>query len=426
MSVVDPFTHIEEAWKLEANPFPPEGIRRPGSEEPFSPLVFPEETADFNRKLIRGAILARRGVGFLWSQGPGGTGDTGFGKTTLMLAAERAINEDFGATVLQQAGMKTDRLVPVAAAYANLTNLNASGLYPVLFAAVVNAAAGLPGETPLLDKACERIVAAIGNETPRDIEATVRDAHLRIAPGGVPLRSELVSAFAGGGARSVHQQLAQVSPTARLRNGLQYLDFLVAVLAAAGIDHLFLFVDQLEDLAVNKSVTSQKRSREIGRIRDMLEDEPYASRVHHVFTFHNSAAMVLQRYWEQNRLPRFEIAADNTASVVVLRGLSRDDQVAELLKVYLEERRLEPVEDELLPFTPDTLGVLRQVSQGRVGILLRQAHQLLEAAALRGRGQIDGQFAEQYFQGAIPDVDAVDGAEPDAVETTDLDELLLG
>ena len=59
----------------------------------------------------------------------------------------------------------------------------------------------------------------------------------------------------------------------------------MAVLAAAEVDHLYLFVDQLEDLAINKSITSAKRSREIGRIRDLLESEPYASRAHWIFTF---------------------------------------------------------------------------------------------------------------------------------------------
>jgi hypothetical protein len=43
---IDPYTHMEEAWRLEGNPFPPEGIRH-SADEPFSPAVFPEETADF-------------------------------------------------------------------------------------------------------------------------------------------------------------------------------------------------------------------------------------------------------------------------------------------------------------------------------------------------------------------------------------------
>src|SRR3954452_22608212 len=101
MSTTDPYTHMEEAWKLDGNPFPSEAIRRPG--QPYSSDVFPDETADFKRKLIRGAIQGQRSIGFLWSQGPGG--DTGYGKTTLMEVAAREINAAFGETALLASGM---------------------------------------------------------------------------------------------------------------------------------------------------------------------------------------------------------------------------------------------------------------------------------------------------------------------------------
>lgn len=423
MSATDPYTHMEEAWKLDGNPFPPEGIRRLGKKEPFSPNVFPDETADFKRKLVRGAIQGQRSVGFLWSRGRGG--DTGYGKTTLMEAAAREINAGFGQQVLLESGMKPERLIPIAAVYANLNNLDAAGLYPVLFQTVIDAATSPgDGEPALADKLRDRILAA-ADDQPHAIERAIRDAYLNIAPGGAPLRQELLNAFIAGGASDLHQQLGLVSQASRLRSGLQFLDFLMAVLAAAQVEHLYLFIDQLEDLATNKSITSAKRSREIGRVRDLLESEPYASRAHWVFTFHNSAAIVLERFWEQNRLPRFEIAPDNTAAVVVLRGLSNDDQVAELLKVYLEEKRLDPVDDELLPFKPDALTVLREVAQDRVGIVLSRAHELFNAAAERGRGEIDGAFAQQYFQGSITALDG-DHLGEEAVETADLDDLLLG
>ena len=139
------------------------------------------------------------------------------------------------------------------------------------------------------------------------------------------------------------------------------------------VDHLYLMIDQLEDLATTRTITAAKRSREIGRIRDMLEGPPYVNRVHFILTFHNRAAQVLDRFWEENRLPPFEISPSNIASVVVLRGLKDDDQVSALLRVYLEEQREGPVEDDLLPFEPGAVTVLREVSDGRVGILLNRA-----------------------------------------------------
>jgi len=421
MSIIDPYTHMEEAWKSDGNPFPPEGIRH-SPDEPFSPDVFPEETGDFFRKLVRGAILGSRGIGFLWSQGVGG--DTGYGKTTLMQNATDEINADLGATVLQRAGMRPERLVPIASIYTTLNNLNATGLYPVLFDGVASVAIAGKSSPPLFDKAREMLVKNVGADVDALSDAVI-EAWLRIAPGGVPLRPELVAAFANGGATDLRSEFSKVSQASRLRNGLRYVDFLLAVLAVVGVDHLFIFVDQLEDLATNKSINSAKRSREIGRIRDLLEGGPYATRLHFVFTFHNTAAHVLERFWEVNRLPRFEISSDNTASVVVLRGLTSDDQVGELLKVHLSDKRIAKVEDDLLPFEPDSLGVLRDVSRGRVGILLGRAHELYNAAAELGLPRIGRDFASRYFEGTLSSSGNSYG-DSETIESSDIDDLLLG
>jgi hypothetical protein len=77
----------------------------------------------------------------------------------------------------------------------------------------------------------------------------------------------------------------------------------------------------------------------------------------------------LDRFWEENRLPSFEVSSSNTSSVVVLGGLNDTDQAKELLRVYLEDARTEAVEDELLPFELGAVDVLREVSDGRPGIL---------------------------------------------------------
>jgi hypothetical protein len=419
MNLRDPFQHMEEAWKLDRNPFPADGIRRPG--DPFSEEVFHDENTEFRRKLVRGAVLGNRGVGFLWSRGI--RADTGFGKTTLMMECANDINENLGRDVLEAAGMRPQRMVPIAATYTNLNSLDTTGLYPVLFQAVVDAAKAHDEVPALFQTLHERL----GVSDPGQVRDAVLAARLRVAPGATPLRPELVAAFADDGADGVLRQLSLVSGASRLRNGLQYLDFLVTVADAAGIEHLFVFVDQLEDLATNKSVTSAKRSREIGRIRDLLELEPYASRVHFVFTFHNSAAQVLERYWEANRLPDFEPSPRNTAAVVVLHGLKEDRQVADLLRVYLERDRMEQLQenDELLPFEAGALTVLREVSEGRVGILLSRAHELLNAAAEAGRPVISADFARTYFddQGITP---SGPDDEPGASPAQDFDDLILG
>jgi hypothetical protein len=425
---VDVFDHMEEAWKLERNPFPAGAIRVQDAtqKQPYSPEIFPEEENAFRRKFIRSGVQGGPAIGFLWSQGV--RADTGFGKTTLMQAIEKEINQDLGTSTLSKAGAKSP--VAIAAAYSNLNGLNAAGLYPVLF----NAALDLtmpsdPGGTPILDQARARIIGGLGGDDPIEIaagiESRVRDAWAEIGGTAGPLRPELVQAFALGGSGRVRTVLSAVSPTTRLRNGLQYLDFALAVLAGAGINHLFLMIDQLEDLATVRSVTPYKRSREIGRIRDLLESTPYATRLHMIFTFHNRAAQTLERFWEENRLPPFEASPNNTSAVVLLRGIRDTERARELVRVYLEGARTEPMEDDILPFEPAAVEVLCEISDGRPGVLLDRARELLNAGAEQGLPKISGTFARQYFEGQAPSADAED--DRDVVDSTEsIDDLLLG
>lgn len=420
----DVFDHMEEAWKLEKNPFPAEAIRVQNVEQPYSESVFPDETNEFRRKFIRGGIRGGQAIGFLWSQGV--RADTGFGKTTLMQEMSREINKDLGASTLEKAGAKKTGQPVIAAAFSNLNNLNATGLYPVLFNAVIDlATAPTAGTISVFDNARARIIKELGSDEADAIVRRVYEAWTDIGGTSGPLRSELVNAFASGGGKQLRAELVAVSPTARLRNGLQYLDFALAVLAAAGIDHLFLMIDQLEDLATNRSITATKRSREIGRIRDLLESAPYATRVHMIFTFHNRAAQVLDRYWEENRLPPFEVSPSNTSAVVVLGGLKDVEQAKELLRVYLEEARIDDIEDDLLPFELAAVEVLREVADGRPGVLLSRARELLNAAAEQQLPKISGKFARQYFENQAPSADSDDRIGLDE-SVDDIDDLLLG
>ena len=418
----DALDHMAEAWNLDDYPFPAEAIH--ATNTPYCPTIFDEESQEFRRKLIRGSVRGSVNVGFLWSQGA--QADTGFGKTTLMREITKEVNRDLGVDTLTRAGLRPDRQALIAAAYSNLNNLNAAGLYPVLFNAVLDLAEPMPDNEAVFDQVRARIIEELGTDDVSQIFRCVTDTWLHICGTAPPLRSEVVSAFANGGAQGVKAALGTVSATARLRNGLHYLDFALAVLSAAGVNHLYLMIDQLEDLATTRTITAAKRSREIGRIRDMLEGPPYVNRVHFILTFHNRAAQVLERFWEENRLPPFEALPSNTASVVVLRGLRDDDQVAALLRVYLEEQRQSAVEDDLLPFEAGAITVLREVSDGRVGILLNRAKELFNFAAERGDPRITGDLASRFFAGADtsdleprPDDDS---GTPD----NDIDDLLLG
>src|SRR5262249_12211146 len=195
----DVFDHMEEAWKLEKNPFPSDAIRAERVEHPYSPAVFPQEENAFRRKLIRAAISGGQPIGFLWSQGL--RADTGFGKTTLMQQIAREINSNLGATTLEKAGVKKSPPA-IAAAFSNLNNLNAMGLYPVLFNAVLDLATP-PDASGLsvFDKARERIVGDLSSDDMDAIMDRIRQSWAAIGGTGGPLRPELIVAFASGHSR---------------------------------------------------------------------------------------------------------------------------------------------------------------------------------------------------------------------------------
>lgn len=388
-----PYQHIEETWGLDQNPFPHSAISG-GWTDPYSPGVFPDEETEFFQKTVRGALQGNRQVGFLWSKGPGG--DTGYGKTALMREAVRKINADFGRQVEAATGMRDDRIVPVAAGFSELNTMNRTGLFPVLFNAVIGMARD--ANAPLL-RARELICTAIGDDAPAKIIAKLSETRLAISPTSPALRPDLLHVFAEE-PDEVPAFLGRVSSATQIRSGREYLDFAMIALAAAGVHKVFLMIDQLEDLATNRSLSAARRRREIGRIRDLLENEPYSSMLHMTFTFHTGAAQDLELFWEQHRLPSFEDTPNNQAAVVVLRGMRDDDQVEALLCAWLDAHRIDTsTPGDLVPFERDALTVLRLVSQGRPGILLNRANELFQAGAEAQKGLIDGMFAREYFEG---------------------------
>jgi hypothetical protein len=387
------YDHIEEAWGFEANPFSQTAIA--SGSEPYSTEVFPEETAEFQTKMIRGALQGGSPMGFLWSRGRGG--DTGFGKTALMKRTVREINQDWGHGVQIATGMKEERIVPVVAAFSELNTLSRTGMYPVLFNAVLSTASG--PDAPLL-QARQKISEIVGDDGPAAIRDALTQARIRVAPTSSALRPDLLDIFSESH-EELPEFLGSVSDAGQIRNGIQYLNFALIAFAAAGAQKVFLMVDQLEDLATNKALPAAKRRREIGRIRDLLETEPYASMLHQSFTFHATAAADLETFWETNRLPPFEDTPSNQGSVVVLHGMGDDDQVEKLLRVWMEPHR-DGTEsaDSIAPFEREVLTILRDISQGRPGILLRYARELFQAGAEAQVGAIDASFARDHLKGS--------------------------
>lgn len=393
---VDPFDHIEEAFGLDHNPFPGEGVSAGDVGEQYSEDVFPEETREFRVKMIRGALQGNRKMGFLWSVSHTGE-DTGFGKTALMRNTANAINADFGVDVQQQLGIKEKRIQKIASTFAVLNEQTVNGLYPVLFSAALH----LASADGVMSRARAHMLDIFDDDRDEMYDHIVEHKQ-EVAPTGQALRSDVLDAFYES-PQALTELLNDVSDASRLRNGVQHFAALLYILSAAGFSKTFLMLDQLEDLGKKGALSAAKRRREIGRIRDLLEIEPFASGLHTSFTFHQNAATGLEADWDANRLPSFDLDSSNSAAVVVLRGLQRDEQVAALLSAWMEPHRNENANPRITgPFAEDSLAVLRHHSQGRPGVLLRLANQLIYSGGEAAVGEIDGAFAAQQLGGGRP------------------------
>lgn len=407
----DRYQHMQNVWGIERNPYPAEAINR-GEDDPYNPEVFPEEIQNFYSKLVYSAAMDQRGFSFLWSKGPNND-DTGMGKTTLLKQAAKEINEDFGERVLGEAGMKPALVEKhkSVAAYASFDTASANGIYPVLFATVEYLADPANGNdgVSILDTLRSQIREEHGLEEDDSdgLRNVLRAARRKLGATLPLLREDAVKAFCTLEDEGFADFLAGISPASRIRNGLDYFDFAFTVAMAAGMKHVFLFIDQLEDLATERSVPKAKRSKEVGRLRDIIaEKAPFVGRVHSIFTFHTRAAESLDPFWRQNRLPSYDAEDEaNKSVVIVLKGLRDIRQVRMLLVTYLDTVRIDPKENrELSPFDESALPVLLHRSGGRVGILLSNAYKLLNDAADDELPSINGKFAARVLgmRAAVP------------------------
>jgi len=425
----DKYRHMEEAWGIEGNPFPSEAIHQ--GPEPYNPEVFPEEYDQFFSKLVYGALMDRRGFSFLWSKGTNGE-DTGFGKTSLLKHAAREVNRDFGETVLRNAGMKEEKIKTnlAVAAYASLNTLSAAGVYPILFAAaefLADPKFGFDGRS-VVDCLRERIIENNNLESGDydGLKLALQAARRSLGATLVALRADALEAFVEGEDGGFAEFLSGVSDASRIRSGLAYFDLVFTIAAAAGVPHFCVFVDQLEDLATTPTVTKAKRSREVGRLRDIIaETPPFAGKVRFVFTFHVRAANALDEMWRLNRLPSYDAEdPSNAGNLVVLRGIQDVEQARMLLMTYLNSKRAEGEKEDLAPFDENTLPVLIERSSGRPGILLQHAYKLFDRAADQALPKIERQFALSILGAGRsgPGHDA--GRIPDPIDAREIDDLL--
>lgn len=398
---------LKKTWGLKHNPFPGEGIARLGGEDIrengllFRADVQSEQVAEAIQKFVLGAAFSGLKFGYLWSLGGGLGGEQrGFGKSSLLQYLVEETNKDFGRRFLLEQGLDDDDSDehPVCAVLASFDMANARSLAAVFFEATRYACRFSIGDQPTLaERLRARLIERVGSDERSRLVGAVQDVSdgLRGRTLGPP-NEEFINLLCAGDQNSLGRHIESVKAGARARVGAaNYLATFLLFTKAAGVPHVLLGCDQLEDFAAT-STTRQKRTVETERFRDyVLELLPMADMLSTIVTLHPRAAQAIGEMWRIADLPNFAPDRDeNRPRVVVLEALDNRNQAAMMLQPYLQAARADRSDGEsMLPFRDEAIDVLFDRSHGKPRDLLRKAHALIQQAADRNLEVITAEFA---------------------------------
>ena len=395
-------------WKLKSNPFPHEAIARLGGTDLrengllFNPKVLQGKVDEAAEKFVLGAAYSGLRFGYLWSLGVGLGGDArGFGKSSLMQYLVESLNDDFGRRIFLKTGLEDEDADehPLCAVLASFDMANARSLNAVFYEAVRYACRfrRTSDALTLAERLHEKLVRVAGtDETEKLVEVVEKEQeNLRGRTLGPPVK-EFLELLCAGNTQNLSQYVDKVTPTKRTRSGAIYMATLLIMVKAAGIKHVLLCCDQLEDFA-STTTSRQKRALETERFRDyILELQPMCDMLSCVVTLHPRATQAIGTEWQLADLPSYDHdREENRHRVVILQSLKDYDCVKDLLSSYLDEYRTEdpPSGQPLHPFTHDAVEALHARSGGTPREILRKANALIETGAEQNWDVIDGNKA---------------------------------
>ncbi len=426
---------LKRTWNLRNNPFPTTGIARLGGDDQrengllYEPAVNADKFEEALEKYVLGAAFSGLRFGYLWSvgTGPGDSDARGFGKSVLMQHLVAFVNEDYGRQAYLACGLDEEdaREAPMCALLTSFDTAQIRSLNAALFTAVEFAVDFFEdGKLPLAANLREQLVQRIGTEDLAAMVSAVIDVNRSLKGRTLgPPNMQLVEALCSADRDDAADLLDAVKPATRTRNGGVFLSTFLLFAAAAGMKHVLLCCDQLEDLA-SPTTAKQKRDLETERFRDViLETLPMADMLSVVVTMHPRAALTIGTAWQLADLPPFEITEANRHRVVVLPPLHSANDAEKLLVRYLNAARKEGDGGArgLHPFTDEAIVALFERSNRKPRDILRKAHGLVEAAASDNVDVIDDSGVIRYLDAIGPETDDELGFAPTHTAATSLD-----
>ena len=413
-------------WQLDRNPFPQGGIAALAREDNrengrlFRPDVQPGKIPEAIDKFVVGAVYSGLKFGYLWSvSGPASNDYRGYGKSSMLQYLVEETNKDLGVSVLTSAGFSTEEAEadPICAVLGSFDKGTNTSLAAIFHQATDYACKYRKPRTkhePESDTLAERLHARLVERLGTDDPAMLADAvdkvsdEIRGRTLGPPL-DEFIQLLCAGDSTALSRYVNRVKAGARTRVGAaSFLSTFLLFAKAAGVSHVLLGCDQLEDFAA-KTTAKPKRILETERFRDfVLELMPMADMLTIVVTMHPRAQEAISEMWRLADLPSMAYdLEENEGHVVVLSEIEGIDQAKDLLRPYLDEARPADAPQGMLdPFTEESVEALLDRSDGKPRDILRKAHALIERAARENWEQIEGDQARKILDSlALPDDD---------------------
>lgn len=412
MNAVPKILWLKKHWNLKQNPFPAEGIARLGSSDLrengllFNPEVQQDKVREAMEKFVLGAAYSGLKFGYLWSLGTGLHGDArGFGKSVLLQYLVEFVNRDFGNTAFLESGMdQTDADEnPMCAVLASFDMANARSLNAVFYEASRYACRFTmsSSEPTVAERIRNKLQERIGSNDPDDLFRAAMEVQLNLRGRTLgPPVEEFLRLLCQEDHRELKVHVDSVTPTKRTRSGAAYLSTFLLMVKAAGIDHVLLCCDQLEDFAAT-TTTKQKRTIETERFRDyVLELQPMGDMLSCIVTMHPRATQAIGDMWRLADLPSYDHdREENRHRVVIMTPLRGPKEAATLIQRYLDQfRNGSPPEGQ--PFYPFNMPAIEAVfirSDGKPRDVLRKANSLIEAGSEENWDLIDEERATRLL-----------------------------
>ncbi|OCC07406.1 hypothetical protein [Streptomyces sp. PTY087I2] len=401
---------IKKEWNFRNNPFPSTGMARVGGNDDrengllYEPDVHADQLREAIEKFVLGMSFSGLKFGYLWSAGviPNDSDARGFGKSVLLQHLSRRINSDFGRAVYEEAGLdESDAAeIPICSVFTSFDTVHVRSLGAALFAGVEYAVKFRAGEAPTLaGRLRGRLAERIGDSDVKALTKAVADSHRAVRGRTLgPPDDKLIVALCDEDPHAAVDYLTKISPISRSRNGAVHMATFLVFAAAAGIKHVLLCCDQLEDLA-STTTAKAKRELEVERFRDVIvETLPMADMMTLIATMHPRASAIMKHAWTLADLPSFDLTPGNRFSTVELPPLRDAAQAAQLLRRYLAAAAKDDArDDDLHPFTADAVARLFERAARKPRDVLRKAHIVLVAASTQNLSRITGSDVESIL-----------------------------